>query len=345
MLRKHTLQTALGVSPSLFLAVDGKFSTSLVEPRKWHHVPVGVESAALTGLSWQKSSLGTSGCTEDRKKSVWRLCFLSSCSSRLPLLAHQPFSDVWNSPLTCVSFFCPECRARGRGRKFSKLVVIQRRIIVLARSSSTEPHLYFTCRFAAYTWTCALVLFQSYLICMYALFISLFSALTIENKLTFLGFIFVFSKPVEKTWRRTQEVRPYSQAVNPRRWPYRPFLSPPSILLLLCSPSPIHLVPPGLETPKLPPSLSPSLFHWTPLQLEWGRHKLCQRRLTFIQPAVAHTALHFMWRHVGCLLLSICFNYVLIACRPLLNACLLFLSARCEILAVDCDSLHYLNWW
>lgn len=64
-----------------------------------------------------------------------------------------------------------------------------RRIIVLARRSSTEPHLYFTCRFSAYTWTCALVLFQSYLICMYAFFICLFSALTIENKLTFLGFI------------------------------------------------------------------------------------------------------------------------------------------------------------
>ncbi len=39
------------------------------------------------------------------EKIVWRLCFLSSCSSRLPLLAHQPFSDVWNSPLTCASFF------------------------------------------------------------------------------------------------------------------------------------------------------------------------------------------------------------------------------------------------
>lgn len=50
---------------------------------------------------------------------------------------------------------------------------------------------------------------------MYALSSALFSALTIENKLTFLGFIFVFSKPAEKTWRQTQEVRPYSQPVNP----------------------------------------------------------------------------------------------------------------------------------
>lgn len=163
-----------------------------------------------------------------------------------------------------------------------------RRIIVLARRSSTEPDLCFTCRFSAYTWTCALVLFQSHLICMYALFISLFSVLTIENKLTFLGFIFVFSKPVEKTWRRTQEVRPYSQAVNPPRWPHRPFLSPPSILLLLCSPSPIYLVPPGLQTPRTPPFLSLSLSPDSSPAWEWGRHKLCQRSLTFIQPAVAH---------------------------------------------------------
>lgn len=257
MLRKRSPQTLLGVGPSLSLAVDGKFSASLVEPRKWHHVPAGVESTTLTGLSWQKSSLGTSGCTEDGgNKSVWRLCFLSSCSPRLPLLAHQPFSDVWNSPLTCAPFFfCPECGAWGRGRKFSKLVGIQsgRRIIVLARCSSTETHLYFTRRFSAYTRTCTLVLSQSYLICMYALFICLFSAVTIENKLTFLGFIFVSSKPAEKTWRRTQEVRPYSQAVNPPQWPHRPFLSPPSILLLLCPPSPIHLVSPGLETLQLPP--------------------------------------------------------------------------------------------
>lgn len=70
---------------------------------------------------------------QKKKTSVWRLCFLSSCSSHLPLLAHQQFSDVSNSPLTCVSFsffflslFCPECRAKGRARKFFKLVVIQR---------------------------------------------------------------------------------------------------------------------------------------------------------------------------------------------------------------------------
>lgn len=191
----------------------------------------------------------------------------------------------------CAFFFCPECGAWGRGRKFSKLVGIQsgRRIIVLARCSSTETHLYFTRRFSAYTRTCTLVLSQSYLICMYALFICLFSAVTIENKLTFLGFIFVSSKPAEKTWRRTQEVRPYSQAVNPPQWPHRPFLSPPSILLLLCPPSPIHLVSPGLETLQLPPPLSLTPFHWTPLQLEWGRHKLCRSRLTFIQPAVAHS--------------------------------------------------------
>lgn len=198
---------------------------------------------------------------------------------------------MFEIPLSHVCLFfsaCPECRARGRGWKFSKLVVIQRVEDESLYWQDPEPHLYFTCSFAAYTWTCALVLFQSYLICMYALFFALFSALTIENKLTFLGFIFVFSKPVEKTWRRTQEVRPYSQAVNPPRWPCRPSFSPPSILLFLSSPSPIHLDPPSLETSKPPPPFSHSVFHWTPLQLEWGRHKLCQRSLTFIQPAVAY---------------------------------------------------------
>lgn len=62
VLIKHTV-----VAASLLLAVDGNFSRSPVEPRKWHHVPEGVESAALTRLSWQKDSLGTSGCTEDRE--------------------------------------------------------------------------------------------------------------------------------------------------------------------------------------------------------------------------------------------------------------------------------------
>ena len=103
--------------------------------------------------------------------------------------------------------------------------------------------------------------FVSVLLDMYvcALYLSPLSALTIENKLTFLGFIFVFSKPVEKTWRRTQEVRPHSQAVNPPRWPSRPFLSPPPILLLLFSPSPFYLVPLGLQTPQLPNSPPPRL--------------------------------------------------------------------------------------
>lgn len=228
----------------------------------------------------------------------------------------------------CAFFFCPECGAWGRGRKFSKLVGIQsgRRIIVLARCSSTETHLYFTRRFSAYTRTCTLVLSQSYLICMYALFICLFSAVTIENKLTFLGFIFVSSKPAEKTWRRTQEVRPYSQAVNPPQWPHRPFLSPPSILLLLCPPSPIHLVSPGLETLQLPPPPFLSLPFIGRLS------SLSEADTSFVEAdshsfsRLLHTALCFMLRHVGCLLLSIYFNYVLIACRPLLNACLLFLS-------------------
>ena len=113
------------------------------------------------------------------KKSIWRLCFLSSCSSQLPLLAHQPFSDVWNSPLTCVPFFYSECRACGRGRKSSKLAVTERVEDESLCWLDPAQHLYFTCRFSAYTWTCALVLFQSYLICMYALFISL---LAIDNR-------------------------------------------------------------------------------------------------------------------------------------------------------------------
>lgn len=221
-----------------------------------------------------------------------------------------------------------------------------RRIIVLGRSSAAQSHVCFTCRFSAYTWTCALVLFPSYLICMYALSNALFSALTIENKLTFLGFIFVFSKPAEKTWRQTQEVRPYSQPVNPPWWPHRPFLSPPSILLPLYSPSSIYLVPPGLETPKRPPpSFSNSLFHWTPLQLEWGRHKLSYKGASHSLSRLLQAALYFMLRHVGRLLLSIYFNYVLIARCPFLNACLLFLSCRCEKFALHCDFLHYLNWW
>lgn len=61
------------------------------------------------------------------------------------------------------------------------------------------------------------VLGRSYLICMYALFRRLLSVLTIENKLTFHGFILLSSEPVEKTGRRSLEVRPYSQAVNPPR--------------------------------------------------------------------------------------------------------------------------------
>lgn len=61
------------------------------------------------------------------------------------------------------------------------------------------------------------VLSRSYLICMYALLRRLLSVLTIENKLTFLGFILLSSESVEETGRRSLEVRPYSQAVNPPR--------------------------------------------------------------------------------------------------------------------------------
>lgn len=140
----------------------------------------------------------------------------------------------------CVFFFfCPECRAWGRSRKFSKLVVIQsvEDESLCWQDPAQQSHISISLvGFQLTLGLGALVLFQSYLICMYALFISLFSALTIENKLTFLGFIFVFSKPVEKTWRRTQEVRPHSQAVNPPRWPYRPFLF-----------SPFHSSPPLLS--------------------------------------------------------------------------------------------------
>lgn len=215
----------------------------------------------------------------------------------------------------------------------------RRRLIVLARCSSTETHLYFTCWFSAYTQTCTLVLSQSYLICMYSLFICLFLELTIENKLTFLGFIFVFSKPAEETWRRTQEVRPYSQAVNSPQWPHHPFLFPPSILFPLCSPSPIHLASPPAVLLLLSLSFTgclSSLSEADTIFVEAGSHSLSRP---------LHTALCFMLRHVGCSLLSIYFNYVLIARCPLLNACLLFPSGRCEKLAVDCDFLHYLNWW
>lgn len=75
-----------------------------------------------------------------------------------------------------------------------------------------EPRLYFTGFFSARR-----VLGRSYLICMYARFRRLLSVLTIENKLTFLGFILLSSEPVERTRRRSLEVRPYSQAVNPPR--------------------------------------------------------------------------------------------------------------------------------
>lgn len=201
-----------------------------------------------------------------------------------------------------------------------------RRVIVPARCSSTETHLYFTCWFSAYTRTDSFVLSPSYLICMYALFISPLSALTIENKLTFLGFIFVPSKPEEKTWRRSAEVRAYSRAVNPLQWPYRPlsfspFHSSPSLLSLSHHFSISRLK--ILSTPPPPFSLTP--FHWMPLQLEWGRHKLFGLRLTYIQPAP-----RFMLRHVGCLLASIYFNYVLIARRPLFK-CLLIISIRLDM--------------
>lgn len=166
---------------------------------------------------------------------------------------------------------------------------------------------------------------------MYALFICRSSALTIENKLTFLGFIFVFSKPVEKTWRRTHKVRPYSQAVNPPQWPRRPFLSPPSILLLFCSPSPIYLVPPGLENLLHPPSsfLPPSLT----LSFIGRLSSLSEADTSFVKAdshsfsRLLHAALCFMLRHVGCLHLSIYFNYVLIARRPLFKR-LLIISIR-----------------
>lgn len=216
------------------------------------------------------------------------------------LLTHQPFSDVWNSPFhMCASFSfffffpplspCPWMWGMGAEPKVLQISRYSRRTIVTARSSSAETRLYFTCRFAAYTRTCALVLSRPHLICMYALFFCPSSTVTIENKLTFLGFIFVSSKPAEETWRRTGEVSPYSQAVNPRQvTPPPPSFSPPTPFFSLSHP---FSLPPGLET--LQPSSSPSFlslpFHWTPLQLERGRHELCRSRLAFTAPAVAHS--------------------------------------------------------
>lgn len=140
-----------------------------------------------------------------------------------------------------------------------------RRTIVTARSSSAETRLYFTCRFAAYTRTCALVLSRPHLICMYALFFCPSSTVTIENKLTFLGFIFVSSKPAEETWRRTGEVSPYSQAVNPRQvTPPPPSFSPPRH----SSPSPIHLVSPGLETLQPTTTTTLLLLSLTPFSVD-----------------------------------------------------------------------------
>lgn len=128
-----------------------------------------------------------------------------------------------------------------------------RQTIVTARSSSAETRLYFTCRFAAYTRTCALVLSRPHLICMYALFLRPSSTVTIENKLTFLGFIFVSSKPAEETWRRTGEVSPYSQAVNPRQvTPPPPSLSPPP-------PTPFFSLSHPFSLPRL--RNSPTLHH------------------------------------------------------------------------------------
>lgn len=168
-----------------------------------------------------------------------------------------------------------------------------RRTIVTARSSSAETRLYFTCRFAAYTRTCALVLSRPHLICMYALFFGPSSTATIENKLTFLGFIFVSSKPAEETWRRTGEVSPYSQAVNPRQvTPPPPSFSPPTPFFSLSHPFRLPRLRNSPPPPPLPSSSSSFLslpFHWTPLQLERGRHELCRSRLAFTAPAVAHS--------------------------------------------------------
>lgn len=180
----------------------------------------------------------------------------------------------------CLKFALASLRSRvwvvgGWGRNFSKLVLIE-----WGEDKDPSPQSHVSIPLVAYTWT--------YLICMYALFNTLFWALTIENKLTFLGFIFVSSKPVERTWRRTQEVRPYSQPVNPPRWPHRPFLP---FFSVFPPPPHIHLGPPVLEPPKLA-SFPRSFFHGTPLVFERGGHKLCQKSLAFIRPAVAHSPVY-----------------------------------------------------
>lgn len=221
---------------------------------------------------------------------------------------------------------------------------------MLARCSSTQPQLHFTCRFSAYTWTSALVLSQSRLICMYALFICLRSASTIENKLTFLGFIFVFSKPAEKNL----EAHPggqailtgcQSSAVTPPPLSFSPVHSSPPLLSLSYPFSPSRLRNSPNSPPFAPRAPPPSLT----LSFIGRLSSLSEADTSFVKgdshsfSRLLHAALCFMLRHVGCLPPSIYFNYVLIARRPLLNACLLFLSGRCEKLAVDCDFLHYLN--
>lgn len=117
---KHTWRAAFGVDAFLFLAASGNSSSSLVEPRKWHNVAAGAESAALTGLSWQKSPPETLGPPRmgGEKKMSW--------GKTLLLVVHQPFSGVWNFPLACVALWSRVWVVGvGWGRNFCKWVLIQ----------------------------------------------------------------------------------------------------------------------------------------------------------------------------------------------------------------------------
>lgn len=64
-----------------------------------------------------------SGCSEDRKPGPGDMFFCSYYSSCLPHLTINHFLLEFSIHM-CV-FFGPECGACRRGRKFSKLVVIQ----------------------------------------------------------------------------------------------------------------------------------------------------------------------------------------------------------------------------
>lgn len=119
--KKCFLLNFLSVGPSLSLAIEVLYITveakeMISRPcRVWKHNP---DRTVMT-----KEFLGNIRVhRRQRGKGLWRLCFLSSCSPCLLLLAHQPFSDALNSSLTCE----PQCRPWRWGRKFSKLVLIQR---------------------------------------------------------------------------------------------------------------------------------------------------------------------------------------------------------------------------